>query len=427
LCLALALPLALTSCSEKLGTPLLTLEDETLTENMFLLLLSRVKGNLATSGYSVSSDTLWDTVISSDGTLYDEYVIQSTLQEAKEYVAAAVMFDELGLTLSDSTLDEIDTEIQDMIDGRAGGSKSEFNSLLSAYGANVDILRALYIMEAKYSAVITSLYGSDGSKIADNVLQEYLDSNAVCFRQLLIRSFYYVYETDLNGDEIYYLSEENNGKVSNIAYDTEKGSPRLDEFGKTIVDANGDTVYYTSDGRIAYDTESGVRAYVYDSNGNVQTQVYSSEELAAHREAANEVLSQVQTSGVAVFESLLEEYEVAGDEAYITDGSYCFLYTTGDNGYDYLNDIADTLADMEVGEAAILDTEYGCHVILRYAMPSDAASNDDYSDWFSDLVSRVVEQLFSAKCAPYVERITVDSDVFAALPSMKEVAVNYYY
>lgn len=427
LCLALALPAALTSCSEKLGKPLLTLEDETMTENMFCLLLSRVKGNLASSGYAVSSDALWETVISSDGTLYDEYIRQATLKEAKEYLVAAVLFEEMGLSLTDSELKKIDDDIQDMIDNRAGGSKSEFNSILSAYGANTDILRALYIMEAKYAAVLSSLYGSDGSKIASNVKQEYLEEHAVCFRQLLIRSFAYVYETDLNGDEIYYLPEENNGKVSNIAYDTVNGSPRVDEFGKTIVDANGDTVYYTSSGRIAYDTEKGVKAYAYDSDGNVQTKSYSAEELAAHKETANEVLSQVLASGPSGFESLLEEYEVSGDEAFIVNNDPCFLYTTGDNGNDYLNDMADTLSGMEVGDAAVMESEYGYHVIMRYTLPSDAASNSAYSDWFQDLASRVVDQLFTAKCAPYVERITVDSEVFAALPSMKDVGVNYYY
>ena len=70
------------------------------------------------------------------------------------------------------------------------------------------------------------------------------------------------------------------------------GSPRVDEFGKTIMDANGDTVYYTSGGRIAYDKEKGIKAYAYDTNGNVQTKPYSAEELAAHKESGSpEVLS----------------------------------------------------------------------------------------------------------------------------------------
>ena len=118
---------------------------------------------------------------------------------------------------------------------------------------------------------------------------------------------------------------------------------------------------------------------------------------------------------------------MSGDEAYIADGSFCFLYTTGDNGYDYLNDMADTLSGMEIGDACVMKSEYGYHVIMRYALPPDAASNSEYSDWFPDLASRVVDQLFAAKCAPYVERITVDNEVFAALPSMKDVGVNYYY
>ncbi len=429
LCLTLALTsvLPLTSCSHKLGDPLMTLDDQILTVNMFELLLSRVKGNLALSGYQVAGDSLWDTIVTSDGTTYDEFVRQTTLIDAKEYLAAAVLFEELGLSLAVGTEDEIDSELADIQKERYNGSKSQFNAALSAFGVNTDILRALYIMEAKYAAVRTHLYGENGSLIADNVMQEYLEEHAVCFRQLLIRSYAYVYETDLNGDEIYYQSAANNGKVSQIAYDTAAGSPRTDEFGKTIVDSNGDTVYYTSDGRIAYDTETGVRAYVYGEDGQVMTQSYSAEELAAHRETANEVLTVAAASGRAGFEAILSEYADSGEDLYIADNTNCFLYTTGDNGNDYLNDMADILSGLEVGKAALMDSEFGCHVLMRYDLPSDAASNSEYEDWFSDLPSRVADQLFAVKCAPYVARITVDNDLFASLPSMKEVGINYYY
>ena len=60
---------------------------------------------------------------------------------------------------------------------------------------------------------------------------------------------------------MYYLPNENNEKVSNIAYDKETGHTRTDKDGKTVTDSNGADVYYTDDGRIAYDRKNGVRAY----------------------------------------------------------------------------------------------------------------------------------------------------------------------
>ena len=50
---------SLTGCSSAdLGKPLLTLDGEEISENMVQLLMARVKGNLASNGYSVSNDSL---------------------------------------------------------------------------------------------------------------------------------------------------------------------------------------------------------------------------------------------------------------------------------------------------------------------------------------------------------------------------------
>lgn len=428
LCLALAAALALplTGCaSDRLGTPLLSLEGEVVSENMFRLLMSRVKGNLALDGYSVGNDDLWDTIAASDGTLYDEYIRQLILQDAKLNLAAAVIFDEEGLKLPKETTDAIDAEIERMIND--AGSKNALNANLSEFGANTDILRATYILEAKYAALMEHLYGGDGSRIGANVLQEYVEGHTVCFRQLMIRSYAYIYEKDSNGDDVWYLPSANNGQVSNIAYDKTNGVTRLDEFGKTVIDKNGDTVYFTSTGHIAYDTQNGVRAFSYDAAGNMQTVALSSDVLAAHKMTADEVRDKAATGGAPAFEALLAEFDASGDDAYLADGGLCFLYTDGTNSYDYLNDMADALIEMRTGDVRVIATEYGYHVIMRYDVPDDAATSGAYNEWFSDLPSRVTEELFAAKSAPYVERITVDADVYAALPTMKESGINYYY
>jgi hypothetical protein len=433
--LAAVLAGSLTGCSSAdLGKPLLTLDGEEISENMVQLLMARVKGNLASNGYSVSSDSFWDQVVSLDGTRYDEYTKQLVLRTAKEYLAGVVLFAEKGLSLSQATLDSIDQEIQDMQDG--AGSATALNQTLSSYGANTDILRALYIIEAKNTALKTSLYGTDGSLLSDSVKQEYLEENAIAFRQLLIRSYRYLYVTDTNGDDVYYLADENNAKVSNIAYDTVNGHKRTDKDGKVITDSNGSEVYYTDDGRIAYDRENGVRSYDYDEDGNPKTEQYSDEELEAHREAALELLAKAQTGGISGFEELLAEYEESGDDAYLVSDSLCFLYKT-DNSLEEFNDIADALqwredddgnqVEINVGEAVALESDNGIHVMMRYNVPSDAATNSSYEDWFSGLSDRIIETLFADLCAPYMERVTVDEELFAALPSMKEVGTNYKY
>lgn len=425
LCLTLAFgAVAMTACSKK-GTTLLELNGYTISTNQYQLLLSRVKASLYYAGYSVNSATFWDMIIDSDGNTYDRYFRNAALNDAKRYLAAAVIFDEEGLVLPQSYKDAIEEDIEEYT--RDAGSKSALNNTLSSYGVNVDMLRELYLLEAKYAYVQAYLYGEKGEKVAANVRYEYLTEHAVAFKQVLIRAFDYVYETDLNGDQIYYKVGENNAKVNNIAYDTLNGNPRQDEFDKTILDKNGDTVYFLPNGSIAYDKEKGVRSIVYDASGVAKTVKYSAEKLAEHKAAAEEMMASVAKGDYAAFEALMEEYQISGDDAFVTDGEYCFLYTTGDNAYDYLNDIADALAEVEEGTLRMVTSEYGYNVVMKYPIPEDAVTNSAYEEWFGDLTSRVVSKLFHNKCLPYMEQVTVNETEFAALPSMKEIATNFNY
>ena len=425
LCLTLlAGAVSLTACSSK-SPVLLELDGVEITANQYQFFLSRVKGSLYYAGYNVESDKFWNMIIDDQNNTYDDYFRNAVLEDARRYVAALTIFEEKGLVLPQSYLDQIDENMEEYL--RDAGSKSTLNSLLSAYGINQEMLREIYIMEAKYDYLQAVIYGADGELLADETRMAYLDEYAVCFKQVLIRAFDYVYEKDSNGDEIYYLPSENNAKVNNVAYDKVNGDIRLDEYGKTIVDKNGDDVYFLPNGSIAYDKEAGVRAMTYDKDGNAQTVKYSAEELAAHKDAAEELLIEVEKGDYAAFEALLEEYELDEDDAFVTDGSYCFLYTTGDNSYDYLNDIADALAEAEDGEMKMITSEYGYNVVMKYPIPSDAVSNTAYEDWFGDLTDRIIAKQFHTMCKPYMEKVTVDDEVFAALPSMKEIATNTSY
>lgn len=425
LCLGLLLgALGMTACANK-GTPLLTLDDHTISVNQYQFLLSRVKGSLGYAGYNVESSSFWDMIIDENNTTYDAYFKNAALDDARRYLAALAMFEERGLSLPRETLDKIDQEIEGYIE-EAGG-KSALNSKLGSYGINVDMLKDLYIMEAKYAYLKDTVYGPNGELLAAEARLAYVKEHGVAFRQVLIRAFDYVYEKDLNGDDIYYLPNENNSKVSNIAYDKEAGDVRLDEFGKIVTDKNGDDVYYLPNGKIAYDKVNGVRSYTYDEKGQIKTEKYSAEVLAEHKAAAEEIMISIEKGDYLAFEALLEEYEVSGDDAFVTDGELGFLYTTGDNSYDYLNDIADALAVCDAGEIRMISSEYGYNVVMKYAIPDDAITNTDYKDWFGDLTTRVIAKQFHTLCKPYMEKVQLDEEAFASLPSMKEVASNLDY
>ncbi len=410
-------------CADK-GETIAELDGHTLSESYYCFMLSRIKATLSRAGYSVESADFWNTIVTADNTTYDQYFRQAALTDARRYLAAMVLFDEYDLTLPDSEYDRIDKELDEAV--REAGSKSELNAALSSFGVNYNMLRDFYIMEAKFAYIRDHIYGQNGSKVAAQVRQEYLEENAVAFRQVLIRAFDYVYETDKNGDIIYFVPEDNNAKVNNIAYDKENGKNRTDEFGNVIKDENGETVYFTESGRIAYDKENGVRAHIRDEEGFYKTEKYSAAQLAENKATAEEIIASVEKGDYAAFEALLAEFELDTYGPYELaenyDETYDFVYTNDDT-----DEVVTTLAEMEAGELRMFTSEYGYNVIMKYPIPSDAATNSAYSEQLSDLTTRVVAELFHNMCKPHMDKVVVDEDIFAGLPSMTEIGTNFYY
>ena len=169
------------SCSSK-GKTLMELDGTKMSVNTFMLFLSRMKGNLA-SAYHYGTEALktdfWDSVRDASGTTNNDYYTDLVLEDAKTYLAALYLFDELGLKLPDSYIEEIDTKMDDLVDLDGKGSKSALNDVLSQYGVNYNILRDAYIIEAKISYLRDHLFGENGSKIASEYVEEYYQQNYV--------------------------------------------------------------------------------------------------------------------------------------------------------------------------------------------------------------------------------------------------------
>ena len=417
---------ALAGCSGKHGKTLLSYENTKLSVNIYQLMLTRMKGTLAKAQYQVDSDSFWTTVVDKDGSTYNDYFRLTILENAKTYVVGAYLFDEVyGLTLPKATIDAIDAELAEFIDYDGDGSKTAFNKILADYGVNYDILRDAYIMEAKIAALKVHLYGSDASKIAPAVQEEYYQEHYVRFKQVFLASYYYQVELDDNGDEIYYTKNSLGNQM--ICYDTENGTTKKDEFGNVIKDKFGYEVYFKEDGKIAYDEENGTTSMVFDKNGQPIVVDYTKEELAKIEKEAKEVKDKIPDGEFAAFEMLMESRGEDEDAQTYENGYFLYNDPSNYSNYPYLEAIVKQLDKMEVGQTAIVTSDYGYHVIMKYPLPEGAYAEKENSDWFEGFEDGLIDSMFMTLCKPYLEKVEVDNDVLATVPPMKELGTNFYY
>ncbi len=193
-----------TSCAST-GKPLLMLDDCNISINLFELYLTRAKGVLCATQYGEAAKTedFWETWIDIyDKKTYNTQHTEEVLNDAKTYLAAIAAFEELGLELPKSYIDEIDAELNEMVINEANGSKSAFNALLSHYGANYDILREAYIIDAKIAYLREELFGKNGSKVGANLIDDYYKENYARFKQVYLCTYEEIYEKDANGKPI---------------------------------------------------------------------------------------------------------------------------------------------------------------------------------------------------------------------------------
>ncbi len=235
----LMLSASLVSCSGG-GEAVMTLGRHEISENLYQLYLSRVKGN-----YDVGDSALWREE-DADGRTYNEIFTEFVQDNMKTMLCAMKLFDDYNFRLPEDAVSDIDADMKEMLDERAGGSKSELNAILANYGVNYDILRDSYIMEAKVDYLEEYLYGEDGvERITVTERNRYYSENYVHIKQIFL-------------------------------YTANK--PQTDSEGN----------------------------YKYDDEGNVLTRDFTDAEIAEQERRAKEAMSKLADG--ADFDSLIYEY-----------------------------------------------------------------------------------------------------------------------
>ncbi len=439
--LACVLVLAcLVGCSSK-GKKLMELEKSEITVNMFMLLMSRMKGTLAaTLGTKVNTNTFWSTVVDAKtGQTYDEYYKEKVLDSAKTYIAALALFDELELELPDSYIEEIDLAMDELVESVGEGSKTYLNSVLADYGANYKVLRETYIMEAKIAYLSDHLFGANGSLISEENYEEYYQETYVRFKHVFFYNTKPVYETDENGDVIYY--KDLSADPMRIAYKTQTDDESInlrkktDADGNVLKDKNGDVIwiYTDADGkdRVSYDKGStGNPTYpnaLLDEDGYTKTEKLSTEEAKALSDEVQYVMESVKEGEYSLFDKYVEEYgEDPGMDAYPNG---CYLTAT--SNYDS-TEVRDALFEMEVGEIRRIESDYGIHIVMKYELDEGGYAKEENKDFFRkedgsfSFIGDIKNKLLGVYLEKYKEDIVIKEDLLDSL-SMTDVKANYNY
>ena len=419
LCLILCLLLpTLAACGE--GKAIVSIEDKSLSANVYEFMLSRMKGTLGYYGYDIENESFWKTIVSSDGVTYDDYFCATILSEATNYVIADYLFDKEGLTLSDGDIKAVDELLAAYV--KRAGSKTALNAELKKYGVNYNMLRDIYILESKIAALKAHIFGEKGEKISSETKDKYLNDNYVCFKQIFLATYYYVTDLDRFGDTVYYTDEEHTA----IAYDKANGVTRLDEFGKESRDKLGGVEYYTEDGKIAYDKVNGVVGYVKDKNGDHVIEYYSDEEQGKIYDKAKEY-AETCDSDVATFEEYLSLYGEGESDGRIYLVRSAGYYAAQNDAVAYFDDMAEQLSKMKVGECAVFESDYGYHVLARYENQSGAYDEEENKDVFASFYEDMVSYLFEQTCEEYKPQVVIDPEVVDDSPRMRDVSANVLY
>ena len=474
-----------TACSRH-GKTLIKAEDEKISINVFQLYLSRMRGSLASAGDEVDSANYWKQISDLDNTTLAEFYTARVLEGLKQIAAALVIYQEEGLALDKATEESIDEWLDALVEVVANGSKSEMNSILSAFGANLTVLRDATIIEAKIDQLKAHLYGANCELVLDSAKDTFFRESYFRGKQLWISNQYHDHEKDADGRTVYYLLNSKGNLTDNIAYDTVNGIPVV-ETGVTVYreygdiaydtkngiatgerDADRNLIYFVKDGdgkatkTIAYDTEKGKPVeeegvtvwrkwviaydedesksspkykYTKDKNGNTvaKNAYYTEDEMAKLLLLAKDIVEQCKDNEARFDEvAKMHSDSLAFDEQFAPNGMF-FAYgvTYGDT---LLRSFSTALQNLEEGELGLIDTNgNGYYIVMRCALEEDYAAfkDDDNKTWFDGtrgvtFNSMLAEYLLQKKTAGYMDRIEIDEELLATV-DITMVATNKVY
>ncbi len=382
----------LIGCAPATGEPLLTLENQSISVNLFYFYLSRWKGILSQGsnfGIQVDQDSFWDTIMDANGKTYDQYYVEELLESMKNYLACLYLFEQRGLSLSDEDIKQIEADLQEMIDNNFDGSRDAFNAELANYGANYEVVRENRIIEKKIEILQQDLFGINGSKISSQLKEDYYQDTYRRFKLMSFYTYHSVTEID-----------EETGEEK-IVTDPATGYPKTTPMTEAEINAVIDEVH------LAYDKLIGEDANFIDAWKN----------------------GSVAKGDAGVFDAMLTETDkdgklVYGDEA-VSEEYPNGYYMTADDQID-IPEISEKLFSMNVGEVVVLRTDDAFFILMRYENEAGAYADSANAQSFKNFTTKLQNLLLNDYLKTYIENIVVDQALLDEV-SMKKVTSNTKY
>lgn len=266
----------------------------------------------------------------------------------------------------------------------------------------------------EYGLVISASEKESIEDLVSDYLTEYADGNRNLLNQALGE-----YGVNMDLLEQIYIDDAKTTKVYDYLYG---------ENGQTPIDDTQLEEYYQDNyvhfqmifvnNKYQYQTDSSGN-YVTDSDG-----YYMTEDLDEDTKAQKDAVIEKVQAGLADGEDFNKLYETYSELKDYTSGYY-FSKNTAYNDPIYY-DLIQKALDMEEGETATVEGDYGTCIIQKLALDAGAwqnAENEDFFDGFEDAVGDTVFRNFLRE---RFDDIEIDTDAIAAY-SIGTVTPNYTF
>ena len=133
----------------------------------------------------------------------------------------------------------------------------------------------------------------------------------------------------------------------------------------------------------------------------------------------------IESGDFTVFEAFGEEYGDDGTWDAYPNG--IFLSDEKSYSLQYLNELATELADAQVGDVILFESDNAYHLVMKYPLGEGAWDVKANEDWFGTFEDEVVASIVVKLCEEHMDRIVVDEDVLAKASDMKSIGANWNY